>query len=70
MDAEQELLDAQVSLVRAQRDGLVSNYAVLQAMGILTAEALGLSVDLYDDTKNYNQVRDQWFGTDVSVEEE
>ena len=70
LDAEQELLDAQVALVRAQRDGLVANYAVLQAMGILTAEALELSVDLYDDSKNYNQVRDQWFGTDVSIEGE
>ncbi len=70
LDAEQELLDAQVALVRAQRDGLVSNYAVLQAMGILTAEALELSVDLYDDSKNYNRVRDQWFGTDISIEEE
>ena len=38
LDAEQELLDAKVNLVRAQRDEIVSSYQVAAAIGRLTAQ--------------------------------
>lgn len=65
LDAEQELLDAKVSLVRAQRDLIVAGYQVLSSTGRLTAIDLGLSVDLYDPTRNFNEVEDQLFGGDI-----
>lgn len=43
LDAEQELLDAQVALVRAQRDEYVAAFEVKSAIGRLTVAALGLA---------------------------
>ncbi len=64
LDSEQELLDASVSLVRAQRDEFVASYTLQSAMGRLTARNLALPVQLYDPAENYNRVRDKWWGTD------
>ncbi len=65
LDAEQELLDARVELVRAERDEYVSAFAVQAAIGRLTAERLKLPVAPYDPTRNYRIVRDKLFGSDV-----
>ncbi len=62
LDAEQELLDSQVNLVRAQRDARVAGYQVLSAIGRLTARDLNLPVQIYDLEKDYNAVRGLWFG--------
>jgi outer membrane protein TolC len=62
LDAEQEVLDAQVSLVGAQRDEAVASYAVFSSMGRLTAADLGLPVEVYDPVRDYEAVRDKWFG--------
>ena len=64
LNAEQALLDAQVNLVRDQRDAIVASYALLAAVGGLTAENLVLPVDLYDQKKYYLQVRDKLWGYD------
>ena len=48
LDAEQELVDAQVNLVGAQRDEIVAAYQLRAAIGELTAPALGLPVTYYD----------------------
>ena len=42
LNADQELLNARVNLVRAQRDQLVAAYALKAATGRLTADALHL----------------------------
>ena len=65
LDAEQELLDAKVSLVRALRDLVVATYALRSAVGQLTARSLGLAVKHYDPVKNYRDVRRQWYGTRI-----
>jgi|APTNR8051073442_1049403.scaffolds.fasta_scaffold07601_2 TolC family type I secretion outer membrane protein len=62
LDAEQELLDSQVSLVRSQRDQTVAAYDLYAAVGALTARQLALNVEYYDPEKYYNEVRDRWFG--------
>jgi len=64
LDAEQELLDASVALVRAERDEFVASYTLQSATGRLTARSLGLPVQLYDPVENYSRVREKWFGTD------
>lgn len=68
LDAEQEYLDAQVAQVRAERDEYVAGYALLSAIGRLSARNLGLPVELYDPAENYNRVRDKWFGTDGGLD--
>lgn len=45
LNAEQELLNSRLELVRAERDLTVAAYALLQAMGILDARRLGLPVE-------------------------
>lgn len=62
LDAEQELLDTQVSLVGSQRDEIVARYAVLSAMGRLTAASLKLPVEIYNPVTDYRAVRDSWLG--------
>ncbi len=62
LDAEQELLDSQVSLVVAERDEVVANYEVLGAVGRLTATEILLPVEMYDAEDDYEAVRDSWFG--------
>jgi outer membrane protein len=62
LNAQQELLDARVSLITAQRDRVVASYLVLQAMGRLSAPALDAKVIPYNDVEHYQQVKDKWAG--------
>ncbi|HEX2258097.1 MAG TPA: TolC family protein, partial [Afifellaceae bacterium] len=62
LDAQQELLDARVTLVLAQRDRVVSSFALLSAIGYLDAERLNLPTARYDPQEHYLEVRDKWFG--------
>jgi len=48
--------------VKATHDEALAMLQLKSAVGDLTAEALHLPVDLYDPTKNYNDVREAWFG--------
>ena len=57
LDQEQELLDAQTNRVSADVDRYVAVYQVLDAMGVLTAERLGLNVPIYDPSAYYNAVK-------------
>ncbi|MDM7946429.1 MAG: TolC family outer membrane protein [Oceanibaculum nanhaiense] len=66
LDAEQELLNAQVSLVSAQRDEIVYKLQLQTAIGHLTARDLGLQVQLYDFEKHYRETRGRWWGFDIS----
>ena len=68
LDAEQELLDARVSLVSAKRDEIVAGFQLLAAVGNLTARDLDLPVEYYDYQADYLEVRNKLWG--VSVEEE
>jgi TolC family type I secretion outer membrane protein len=54
LDQQQELLNARVALVRSERDEIVASYALLAAMGRLTAKELQLPVQLYDPVENYD----------------
>jgi outer membrane protein len=65
LDAEQELLDAKVNLVRSQRDSVVTGFQVLSAAGRLLARERGLQVDIYDPDVDYQKVRGRWFGLDA-----
>jgi outer membrane protein len=58
LNAEQELLNSQVTLVTARRDAYVAGFTLLAAMGSAEAQDLGLGGgSLYDPTVNYRRVR-------------
>jgi TolC family type I secretion outer membrane protein len=65
LDAEQELLDAKVNLVRSQRDEIVAGFGVFSAIGRLTARDLELAVEVYNPETDYMNVRDVWFGLSI-----
>jgi outer membrane protein len=58
LNAEQTLLNARANLISAQVDEVNSSYLILSAMGLLTAQNLGLAVQIYDPTAYYNLVKD------------
>jgi outer membrane protein len=62
LNAEQELLNARVTLVTAERDEAVAEFNLLAATGQMTAKQLQLPVKYYDPTVNYDEVHDKWIG--------
>lgn len=69
LDAQRDLVQAQILQVTAERNRVVSGYQLLAAIGHLTAEEVGLKVPLYDPDENYARVRNKWIGTDVKTVE-
>nr|WP_326525064.1 TolC family outer membrane protein [Sphingomonas sp.] len=59
LNAEQELLNSQVTLVSARRNAYVAGFALLAAMGRAEADDLNLGDigPLYDPVQNYDRVR-------------
>ncbi|MEL7029001.1 MAG: TolC family protein, partial [Pseudomonadota bacterium] len=68
LDAEQELLDSRVSLVQAERNEYVAGFALLAAVGELTAQRLNLDVETYDPTRNTKRAKRGWIGFGVNDE--
>ncbi|WFU77040.1 MULTISPECIES: TolC family outer membrane protein [unclassified Bradyrhizobium] len=62
LNAQQALVNARVALVTAQHDRVVASYSVLNAVGRLAPQVLGLSTTVYDPSVHYQQVRDSWSG--------
>jgi len=62
LNAQQDLVNARVALVTAQRDRVVASYTVLAATGALSPQVLGLKIKVYDPVPHYHQVRDAWGG--------
>jgi outer membrane protein len=62
LNAQQELLNARVNLITAQRDRVVASYAVAQATGRLSSRSLNLRVSEYSAREHFEQVKDLWGG--------
>lgn len=62
LNAQQELLNAQVAMVAAKHDYVVATYRVLWATGQLTARGLSLSVRYYDPRAHYDEDAGAWYG--------
>ncbi|MFO1125488.1 MAG: TolC family outer membrane protein [Methylocystis sp.] len=61
LNAQQELLNARIGLVFAQRDRVVASYAVLSALGRLSSDWLGLTPSGgYDPAVHFDQIKDLW----------
>jgi len=65
LNAQQELVNARVTLVTAQRDRVVASYTLLAATGRLLPQVLKLGVEIYDPGVHYHQVRDAWTGVRI-----
>lgn len=60
LNAEQELLNARVALVRANRDRYIAGYRLLQVTGQAKAVAPGLDGPAYDPAANFRRVDRSW----------
>ncbi|MDP3959537.1 MAG: TolC family outer membrane protein [Pseudorhodobacter sp.] len=57
LDAEQELLNAKAAKLSAEATRYFGVYVLLQTMGLLTVEHLGLGIPTYDVSAYYNAVK-------------
>ena len=62
LDSQRDLVDAQVTLVQAERNKVVAAYALLSATGQLGIESLDLRVARYQPDQHYKAVKDKWIG--------
>ena len=62
LNAQSDLISAQINQVNSQADVVVASYAVLSAVGRLTPGKLGLGVREHDPEEHYNAVKDMWYG--------
>ncbi len=65
LNAQQTLLQSQVTLVQNLSNLITASYAVASAVGRLTARDLDLPVPFYDETAYFNQVKNKWAGIGV-----
>jgi outer membrane protein len=70
LDAEQELLDARVNLVTAERDEKVAAFTLFASLGQLSAQNLQLDVPYYTPEKHADDVRGIWLGSSESADED
>jgi len=62
LNAQADVIAAQINLVSAERDVVVASYAILSATGRLSVKKLALPVEEYKPEEHYNAVKDKWFG--------
>jgi outer membrane protein len=62
LNAQQELLNARVNLITAQRDRVVASYSVVQAIGRLTTRFLNINTAQYSAKQHFDQVKGLWYG--------
>ncbi len=62
LNAQQELLNARIGLLFAQRERVVASYAVLSATGRLSIETLALDEAPYDPAVHFDQIKGLWGG--------
>ncbi|TWG67517.1 MULTISPECIES: TolC family outer membrane protein [unclassified Aminobacter] len=63
LNAQADVISAQISLAQSERDVVAASYAILSAMGRLSPQRLSLNVAVYDPSEHYNAVKDKWYGT-------
>ena len=66
LNAEQEALNAEVNLVTTKRNLVVATYALLNSVGRLNVQELGVSDTVYDPDIHYFEVRRKWYGISIT----
>ena len=62
LDTQTQVINAQIALANSSRDIKVAGYAILSAIGRLSAKNLGLQVAIYKPELHKEEVEDKWFG--------
>lgn len=62
LEAQRDLVNAKLNLIAAERDYVLSTYAIVQSLGRLSPERLGLKVARYDPKEHYDAVDNKWIG--------
>lgn len=62
LDTQTQVINAQIALANSSRDIKVAGYAILSAIGRLSAKSLGLQVSIYKPELHKEEVEDKWFG--------
>lgn len=62
LNAQADVINAQINLASSERDVVVASYAILSGMGALTVRMLGLPVEEHRPEEHYHAVKDLWFG--------
>ena len=62
LDAQADVITAQINLASSERDVVVASYAIVSAMGALSAERLGLNVAVHQPQEHYDAVKNKWGG--------
>ena len=62
LNAQADVISAQINQISSERDYVVASYAILSATGRLSVRRLGLNVAEYKPEEHYNAVKDKWIG--------
>ena len=62
LNAQADVITAQIEQANAERDVVVASYAILLAVGELNSDRLGLQVTKYNPREHYDAVKDKWIG--------
>ncbi|KQQ91529.1 transporter [Aureimonas sp. Leaf324] len=62
LNAQSDVITAQILLAGAQRDTIVAAYTLASAVGSLLPDRLALEVDRYEPEEHYQAVQDKWYG--------
>lgn len=62
LNAQADVINAQINLASSERDVVVASYAILSGIGALTVRRLGLPVEEHRPEEHYHAVKDLWFG--------
>ena len=62
LDAEQELLEEKVEVIKVKRDKFITIFDLMAYTGKLSASDLNLDVEVYNLDKNYLAVKNMWLG--------
>ncbi|TPK73102.1 TolC family outer membrane protein [Mesorhizobium sp. B2-4-15] len=62
LNAQATVITAKINQANSEHDVVVASYAILSAIGRLSAERLALQVTKYKPEEHYNAVKDKWIG--------
>jgi outer membrane protein len=62
LNAQADVIAAQINQVTAEHDVVLASFAILSAMGRLDVNTLGLQVATYKPEEHYEAVKDKWYG--------
>jgi outer membrane protein len=69
LDAELELLNAEVQLATTRRTLVVNACTLLSTVGRLDTVTLGVASEVYDPEAHYDEVRRKWWGVSITHED-